>query len=82
MKFFAPPFSTIERNIFTLQLPTYSIRIGNLDWCKFGLCKKEAREIDCLCCREVDAILVASAKIPERKISISPSNFYGYLPDY
>ena len=32
------------------------IRIGNVDWCKCGYCKKEVREIDCLCCREVDAI--------------------------
>ena len=27
------------------------IRIGNFDWCKWGHCKNEAREIDCLCCR-------------------------------
>ena len=33
-----------------------NIRIGNVDWCKCRYCKKEAREIDCLCCREVDAI--------------------------
>ena len=31
-------------------------RIGNLDWCKCGHCKNEAREIDCLCYREVDAL--------------------------
>ena len=39
------------------------IRIGNLDCCKCGHCKNEAREKDCLCCREVDAMLIASAKI-------------------
>ena len=33
-------------------------RIGNLDWCKCGLCKNKAREIDCLCCREVNAMLM------------------------
>ena len=33
-------------------------RIGNLDWCKYGLCKNKAREIDCLCCREVNAMLM------------------------
>ena len=27
-------------------------------------------------------IFIASAKIPERKGSISPSSFYGQLPDY
>ena len=32
------------------------IRNGNVDWCKCGCCKKEVREIDCLCCTEVDAI--------------------------
>ena len=37
--------------------PIYqNIRIGNVDWCKCGYCKKEVREIDCLCCRELDAI--------------------------
>ena len=53
------------------------IRIGNLDWCKCGRCKNETREIDCLCCREVNAMLIASAKIPEREESISPCRFYG-----
>ena len=27
-------------------------------------CKSKAREIDCLCCREEDAMFIASAKIP------------------
>ena len=53
------------------------IRIGNLDWCKCRHCKNEAREIDCLCCREVNAMLIASAKIPEREGSISPCRLYG-----
>ena len=34
---------------------------------KYGHCKRETREIDCLCCREVDAMLIISAKIPERE---------------
>ena len=58
------------------------IRIGNLDWCKCRHCKNKAREIDCLCCKEVDAMLIASVKIPEREGSIFPSSFYGQLPDY
>ena len=58
------------------------IRIGNLNWCKWGHCKNKARETDCLCCREVDAMLIASVKIPEREGSISPSSFYGQLLDY
>ena len=57
-----------EVNIFTLQLPIYySIRIRILYWGKCGHCKYEAREIDCLCCREADAMLIALAKIPERE---------------
>ena len=31
---------------------------------KCGHCKKEARGVDCLCCKEVDAMLIALAKIP------------------
>ena len=53
------------------------IRKGNLDWCKCGQYKNEARKIDCLCCREVNAMLIASAKILEREGSISPCRFYG-----
>ena len=41
------------------------IRIGNINWCKCGHSQNEAREINCLCCREVDTIFIASAKIPE-----------------
>ena len=58
------------------------IRIENLDWCKCGHCKNEAREIHCLCCREVDVMLSASAKILECEGSILPSSFYGQLPNY
>ena len=58
------------------------IRIGNLDWCKCRHCKNEAREINCPRCEEVDAMFIALAKIPESQKSISPSVFYGYLPDY
>ena len=136
---FAPPFSNIERNStyprFSYRCITYSIRIGNLDWCKCqkqqlelfykkgilkkyakftgkhlcqslffnkivslrqrflqnnpkwlllkcGHCKNEAKEIDCLWCREVDAMLTASTKIPEHEGSMSPSRFYWHLPDY
>ena len=60
----------------------HNIRIGNLDWCKHRYCKNEASEIGCLCCREVDAMLIASAKIPELEGRFSLSSFYGQLPDY
>ena len=39
------------------------IGTGGLDWCKCGHCKNEAREIDFLCCREVDVMVIALAKI-------------------
>ena len=47
-----------------------------------GYCNIEARDIDDICCRELDAMLIASAKIPERKRRISQPSFYGHLPDY
>ena len=31
-------------------------RINTLDWCKYGSCRKESGEIDCLCCEEMVAI--------------------------
>ena len=31
-------------------------RIGNLEWCHCQECKKEDREIACLCCQEVAAL--------------------------
>ena len=33
-------------------------RSGNKEWCQCGTCKKEIREINCLCCQEVAAISV------------------------
>ena len=56
------------------------MRIGNLNWCRYGHSKNEAREIDCACYREVDTMPVASAKIPEFEGSISLYNFYGNYP--
>ena len=46
---------------------------------KCGHCKNEAKEIDRLCCREIDVILIVSAKIPERKKIVSLSSFCGHL---
>ena len=43
-------------NIFTL-------------WCKCRHCKNEAREIDCVCCREVDKIFLASWSVSEAALS-------------
>ena len=45
-------------------------------------CQNGAREIDCLCCREVDAMLIISAKILEHEGSISLSRFYEHLTDF
>ena len=42
----------------------------------------KARDIDCICCRELDSMLIISTKIPQRERSISPSNFYGHVPNY
>ena len=47
-----------------------------------GYCNNEARDIECVCCRELDTVLIASTKISERVGRISPSSLYGHLPDY
>ena len=58
-----------------------NIRMGNFDWCKCRHSKSEVREIGCLCCREVDAILITLSKILEQEESILQSNFYWQLPN-
>ena len=72
-------------NIFTLQLSIYyileyllNIRIGNLHWCKWGHFKNEAGDINCLCCREVDAMLLAPAKIHPVFMAIYPTISHTY----
>ena len=52
------------KHIHALPTDLLDIRIGNLNWYKCGHCKNEARKIDCPSCSEVDAVLIASAKIP------------------
>ena len=64
------------REIFTLRLYEVVPDESNMHY------YNEARDIDCICCRELDAMLIASAKIPERQGRISSSSFYGHLPDY
>ena len=59
---------------FTEQLRTTASKSGH--------CNNEERDLDCICCRELDAMLIALAKIPEREGRISSSSFYGHLPDY
>ena len=70
------------KHIYASAANRLHIRIENLDWCKYRHFKNERREIDCLCCREVDAILIASVKIPEGEGRISTSSFYGHLPNF
>ena len=49
---------------------------------KCGHFNNEARDIDCICYRELDALFIVLAKIPKCEGSISPSSFYGDLPGY
>ena len=67
------------KHIYASAADLLHIRIRNLNRYKYGHCKNEAREIDCLGCREVDEMIIALAKIPERD---SPSSFYGQLPGF
>ena len=65
-------FAKIFRNtFFTEQLRTTTS--------ESGYCNNKARDIDC---RQLDAILIASAKIPEHEGRISPPSFYEHLPDH
>ena len=62
------------------QLSIYYIqKKGNLDWYNCGHFKNKGKEIDCLSCRMVDAMLTVSAKIPECEGSILPPSIYGHL---
>ena len=68
-------FCKIFKNtFFTEQLRTTAS--------KSGYCNNKARDIDCICCRELDAMSIASTKIPEGEGRISPSSFYEHLPYY
>ena len=53
------------KHIYVSAADLLNIRIGNLNWCKCVHCQNEAREINCRCCREVESMLIALAKIPE-----------------
>ena len=60
-----------RQHIYASAANLLHIRIGNLNCCKCGHCKTEAREIDCLCCRD--------PTVPGKHLTTS---FYGPLPDY
>ena len=49
-----------------LRTPLLQNKSGRL-LLKFGYCNSEARDVDCICWRELDAMLIALAKIPERQ---------------
>ena len=72
------------KHIYSSAADLLHITIGNLNWCKCGPCKNEAREVDCLCCREIEVgvMVMNSTKIPQGEVRILPSSFYGQLPDY
>ena len=69
-----------KKHIYASAADLLHIGVGNLNRCKCGHCRNEAREIDCLYCREieVDAMLIISAKIQKCEVSISPPAFMGY----
>ena len=70
------------KHIYASAADLLHTRIGSLNWFQYRHCKNEVREVDCFYFREVNAVLIALAKIPEHQESISPSSFYGQLPDY
>ena len=64
-----------------LRIPLLQNNYGRL-LLKCGHCKNEARKMNCHCCRELDAMLIALAKITEREGSIFLFILYGHLLDY
>ena len=76
--------ATIKKlNIFTLQLPIDLLLEQEIsNGANADIAKNEANETDGLYCRDVDVMLICSAKISEHKRSISPFSFYVQLPDY
>ena len=70
------------KHIYASAADLLNTRIGSLNWFQYRHCKNEVREVDCFYFREVNAVLIALAKIPEHQGSISPSSFYWQLPDY
>ena len=83
METFAPSFF----NHFSLSLNRFMfidllhIKIGNLNWCECGHCKNEAREID-LFFVEKWMQCYCFGQNPRAQGNMSPSSFYGQLPDY
>ena len=81
LKSFAPPFF----NYLSLNLnrKKRGIMSHEKSWlAQMETLEKEVREIDCICCRQVHAMLIASAKILGCEGSISQAGFYRHLPDY
>ena len=70
---------TKKLNIFMLQLRIYDILDYKIPTGANADIAKTKQ--DYLSCREVDEMLIALAKIPEQKRSISSSSFYGQLRD-
>ena len=61
------------KHIDALAAYLLHIRRANLDRCKCAHCKNDLKEIGCPCCRQVDVMLIASAKIPEREGPCHPA---------
>ena len=89
---FEPEQKKLEKNFVVMRAMTKKLNIRFS--CQFILYQNRksrlvqmqtleiAREIDFLCLREVNAMLIVSPKIQEREGRIWPSSFYGQLPDY
>ena len=55
-----------DEDKFFDALGEQDMRTGKIDWCQCGNCCIEKREIDCLCCQEVDAL---NPKFDEENVS-------------
>ena len=79
--FLRPPAKLLFRGPHVSKLPFHGPELSKLLF--HGLVGRESFLYFCIVkVSDFSTVYIAWAKMPEREGSISPSNFYGQLPDY
>ena len=75
--------ATSYESIYKLNIANiYLFKVNNRNTKRYEICPINRDTKMTVCYYHVTYALIASAKIPERKRSISPFSFYGKLLDY